>query len=316
MTGVRRIALLALLYLAMSPLAYANVITPTNVYQHAQQLSKQLEEIRVAMGKPKRQGQPVIINGASPREVYFIAQSLYEKTNRLAQEITGSYKDIPSTGSEKLTPSHVLQMLQAAEDRIAVINKRLNINNTIQLDKSLVNKTPTDVINMLLSINGQLNQLLYQRFSPSNVYEQVTLAVNYTAHLLAYVNSPTRIPKSPAFIANATPKTVYKRLIECSKILNKIANNSKLKMLTLKLQDDKMKHVIPGDVYQLSKVIVSEVRYLNTLTVKPVEMRIYYPGYKTPSEVLQRVNLLYAQLVLLDEAVAKNNSVFDRDVKK
>ena len=60
-------------------------------------------------------------------------------------------------------------------------------------------KTPTDVFGAIMQTNRQLNLLLDQPFSPAEVYEQVTLAMGYTARLRAQFPGD-RIPETPPLV--------------------------------------------------------------------------------------------------------------------
>ncbi|MCH9643785.1 MAG: hypothetical protein K0U23_02850 [Gammaproteobacteria bacterium] len=278
-------------------------IIPADVLARVKLLKGELNLVRIALGKPQHHQTIISVSGASPREVYFEAQALFQKANRLAYEVTGSYEQQPEIHSSNLLPAHVWQLVDTALKRILLVKQRLGIK-TVVVEKSQVEATtPTDVFNAILQANQELNALLYRRVAPSDVYEQVTLAVNYTANLLKRLNISPRIPDSPTFVANKTPGNVYQRAVRCIHILQAIAKESNVKVLHVKISDLGKHQATPSNVFDLSKIIVSEVRYLNTLLGNTKSIEAFYPGYKTPSEVFQRAGVLLKQLQAIQKVV-------------
>jgi hypothetical protein len=280
-------------------------IIPADVLSRVKLVIAELNLIREALGKPKEQQTIISVVDASPREVYFEAQSLFEKANKLAFEVTHTYEQLPAIHADSLAPAHVWQLVNMALKRIIMIKNDLGIVEIINEVGESSKTTPTDVFNALLQANEELNSLLYSRVSPSDVYEQITLSVNYTANILNNLNISPRIPEQKAYIYKQTPKDVYMRLIKCVNLLESIAEKSGLKMLKVKVDDLKLNQATSSSVFDLSKIIVSEVSYINTLLPKNERMIPFYPGYKTPSDVYQRASILVQQLELLDKAVTK-----------
>lgn len=283
-------------------------IIPADVLARVKLLSAELGQIRAALGKKQVTQSLITVSGAAPREVYFEAQALFEKANRLAYEVTGSHEDDPEIHSENLLPAHVWQLVDASLKRILVVRERLGIKKTPKEPREPSSTTPTDVFNAILNVNQQLNALLYRQVAPSDVFEQVTLAISYTERLLKALIVEKRIPNTPAFIADRTPADVYNRLVQCVKLLQGISKDSGVKMLSINVHNLGIYQATPSDVFDLSKIIVSEVRHLATLLPGIQEIQPYYPGYKTPSEVYQRAGILLKQLEQLKIQVVKHPS--------
>ena len=166
--------------------------------------------------------------------------------------------------------------------------------------------TPTQVFCSVVQANRQLNLLLEKRFTPSDVFQQVTLAMNYGASLLARFPGATRIPKQPAFERGKRPDDVFKRLIECYELVRNIAQRSGVKMLDLNIDKTTIKGKTPSDVNDVASLIVSELAYLHTLLDNAeAPARVYYPGRKLPSHVFQRAGMLKAQLEELKRRMEK-----------
>lgn len=281
-------------------------VTPTDVYAKLQSIANELNSIEQAMGKNKNKRVFITVKDASPREVYFEAEALYKKANRLAFEVTGSYQKKSLVAPEQLSPSDVMKLVEAAHQRLLLVQKRLDITETTTVNNNTGTKTPTDVFNEMLGINQELNELLYHRFAPRDVFEQITLAINYSMQLLKYYHTDSRIPASPQFIKNKRPTDVYQRLIECIQLLKSIAKSKDVKMLSIQVSNKQLRNANPSNVYDLSKIVVAEVRYLNALASLPTNLQSYNPGYKTPSEVFQRTGILLKQLQTLKKAIVTN----------
>lgn len=274
-------------------------IIPADVLARVKLLYKELNLIRKALGKPKETNQIIRVQGASPREVYFEAQALFEKANRLAFEVTGSYKKLPEIHSDDLQPVHVWSLVNDGLKRILLVKKWLKIKTTVKESREPETTTPTNVFNAIIVSNSELNQLLTSRMAPKDVFREVTLAVNYTANLLQYLNIKPRIPNATKHIRDVTYGDVFKKLLTCIELLEQISKVSKVKMLDLKVQYLSLPQITSSDLYDLSKIIVSEVRYLNHVIKKTTPVESFDPGYKTPSDIYQRVTILETQLNLL-----------------
>lgn len=285
-----------------------NDITPSDVLAKVQMVREEINLIRLAMGQPAEKQTLVTVSNAKPREVYFQAEALFQKSNRLAHEVAGSLITSPTTSTKNLLPGNVLQMVNAALTQLLAVKKKLHITQTVQQITVPEQSTPSEVFNELLDLNQQLNGLLYQRFFPSDVFEQVTIAINYTEKLLKAFDVDKRVPLEPAYVPNRTPADVYQRLIACIVLLQSIAKNSGVSMLKVQVDLNSNTKITSSNVYDLSKIIVAEVRYLNTiLSGGGNERNIgYYPGYKIPSDVYQRAGVLLEQLEVLASYVKKN----------
>lgn len=276
---------------------------PADVLARVKLLSAELELIRKAIGKPTTLPMPVTVSNASPREVYFAAKSLYQKANRLSYEITGTDKSERPTTNQSITPSHVWWIVNDALQRILTVKKHLGIHKKIHEQSQPESTTATAVLNAIIKNNQQLNSLLYKQVMPADVYEKLTLAIHYTERLLKQFNSEQRIPKPNPLQKNLTPEDVFKSLVKCISTLKQIANASKIKMLDLNTSHHYQAK--PSNVYDLAKIIVAEVRYLNLSVGNKSSIESYNPGYKTPSEVYQRASILQKQLDLLKKYVTQ-----------
>ena len=284
-------------------------ITPSDVLARVKLVKAELDLIRIAMGKHKESSKIITVKNAAPREVYFQAQAMFEKADTLAYEFTGNTVPEPKIKKKKITPSDVWSLVNESLKRVLVVKHSLNITEKVNEMKEPDNKTPTDVYNNIIEVNQDLNNLLDQKFSPSKVYEQVTLAISYTEKLLRQFKKGELIPSEPAYQANMTPSDVYQRLLECVRLLKEIALDSGVAMLDVKVNKNALQQVVPSNVYDLAKVIVAEVRYFYSVATKNIKfIDTYYPGKKIPSDVYQRSGILLKQIELLKTNVKQNPS--------
>ncbi|MDF1758955.1 MAG: hypothetical protein P1U40_00290 [Coxiellaceae bacterium] len=291
-------------------------IIPADVLARVKLLDAELNNIRIALGKPKVQQQILTVSNVSPREVYFEAQALYEKSNKLAYEVTGSFDHYDVAPPKDITPMDVWKVVDAALVRVLSIKQRLHIRSQVKEKAEPDDITPTQVFNALLQSNHIVNSLLYHRVEPSNVYQEVTLAIKYAEKTLKNMGVNDRLPTEPKLEHGKTPTDVYKRLIECVRLLSKISQQSHMKMLSVKLNKDKIQQLTPSSVYDLSKIVVAETRFLSLKQQDSEMVRSFYPGYKTPSEVYQRVGILMQQLKLIEQyniKKQKSTEIFEGD---
>lgn len=263
------------------------------------------------MGKPKEKQMVLSVSNASPREVYFQADSLFVKANRLAYEVRGHLGTKPKLVNKNIAPAHVWQLVDAALKQILIAKKRLGIKQQVQELMQPSDRTPTDVFNALLQANQQLNILLQQPFSPSDAYQQVTLAINYTEQLLKRYKVSERIPNAPPLVMNKTATDVFKKLIQCIEVIERIAKRNQVNMLSANVNQITLHQISPSNVYDLASIIVSEVQFFGTQHKNFELIESHYPGYKTPSQVFQRASILLAQLKKLEIALNKDPQTLD-----
>ncbi len=285
------------------PNANRGVVTPPEVYARLMFLQSELDHIRFEMGKPKPIKGGIEVTQVAPREVYFQAVTLFKKSNRLSFEHTREIAEALPQPDGTIGPADVMAATESSLARISHVKIHLEITQSSAQPAPDKSKTPTDVFRAIMQTNRQLNLLLDQPFSPAEVYEQVTLAIGYTARLRAQFPGD-RIPETSPFVRGKRPADVHRKLIHCFVIIRHIAAQSELPMLTLNTQEQNSVEVTPSDVYDIATLLVSELAYLWSQLDNAVPPRpAYYPGRRFPSHVYQRASLLERQLAELAELV-------------
>ncbi len=272
-------------------------ITPTDVFAEVFATAYNVDQIRFYMGRPRNHQESIGVAGVAPREVIYQAATLCEKTNRLSHELIREVGDKPAVPDKDIIPGDVLVMVELAHARVRRIGEGLGLELTLGPAPPAGEKTPTDVYRAVVQLNRQINILLDQRFSPADVYRQVSLAIAHAANVRGRWPGQ-RIPPEPAWELGKRPPDVYRRLLGCLDMVRRLAAAENIGILELSVSEMSMAGATPSDVYDIASLLVSELAYVDrVLNGSPPERQTWYPGRKVPSDVFQRVGILETQLV-------------------
>jgi hypothetical protein len=293
---------------AVSP----ETIVPADVLARVQWFREELEAIRFEMGKPKDQRVTRLATDALPHEVYFQAVTLFIKADRLALELTGSTGIRPEpVATTDVRPYHNWVLVTAAYDRLMTIKAELGIHEKVPEHAHPPSTKPTEVGRAIVQANRQLNLMLQRRFSPSDVFQQVTWGIHYTKAILAQFPGDTPSAASPVFERGKQPGDVFLRLAECFTRVEEIARFSGMEILHLDRNAARKAvhdfNILPSDVYDLATLLVSDLTYLygKLKNAAPIPS-VPFPGRKFPSHVYQQAGVLLVHLHALEEQVRAN----------
>ena len=277
-------------------------ITPADVLARIKLIQEEVELIRINLKKPQYKEQEIVVFDAVPREVFYQAFTLCQKADRLCFETTGRRMKMPEIiRADRIKPFHVWHIINASYQRILILKNKLNIREEAKEQLQDQFAQPSDVFVEVMNINGQLNVLLEKKISFSDVFAQITVAINYASLLLAEFPGIIRIPKSSQYEYGKRAEDVYEQLQKIYEVIRQIAGRSGLKIIDLNLVNEE---VIASDVYDISSLLISELAYVYSFLEtdqSPIER--YYPGEKNSSDVYQRVGILYFQAIKLKELV-------------
>ena len=287
--------------------AVAVTVESPDVFVHVGLVRAELELIRAVRGRPDEMRRQIGVEGVAAHGGFFQGRTLFRKADQRGLEQGRQHAPDPRTPSGDVRPVHVNQVVEAALQRVRRVKETLGIDDQSRPPPRDPDKTPTDVFGSIVSANRQLNLLLERPFSPSDVFQQVTIAIGYSARLLAHFPGATRIASTPPFEPRKQPADVYRRLVGCLDRIQQIAELSNIKILTLKVSEADMAEATPSDVYDFASLVISELAYLHAQLPDAQPAReAYYPGRKFPSHVYQRVGILEGQLLELQRLVQQD----------
>jgi hypothetical protein len=241
-----------------------------------------------------------------PREVFFQARALNEGTFELDYEWNRSHRESLPNPQKDIVPGDVYAEIYSAGEILSRVEARLGIDTVHKISALDPSKTPSDVFASVVAANREINNLLTRQFSPSDVFEQVTVALNYANHL-RQKTSGKQVPEAPLFAANKSPAEVFQKLLVCFQILQRISSLLQIDMLEVNMPGQ-IGEINPADLYSLALMLVAELYNINFFRDgKVVSPIAYYPGKLTPSFVFQRVGLLERQLLVLESIYAKSD---------
>ena len=280
-------------------------ITSADVFARVQLVRKELDDIRFEMGKPKSRDVGLLVEEATPHEVFFQAKTLDQKVARLTRELTEQAESLGEKEvSSNIRPLHVWNVVDTSLRRILSLKQQLGLSLTNSEALPDTETTPTQVFFVIGLANKQLNLLLMHQFSPKDVAEQVSLGMEYTTHLLRKFPSAPAPAPLPSLERGRIPWDSYSRLIDCYMELGDIARASNIKMLNLANQNLDRPDIQPNDLYDLTTLIISELAYLHArlpTILPPKQVRLHGPIL--PSHVYQQTGGLLAQLQVLHKQV-------------
>jgi hypothetical protein len=185
------------------------------------------------LGKPEIVPIGCSVSDAAPREVYFLAISLFQKVNRLSFDSARRYIEVPKPPAGDIQPQHVFKVVNSVDTQIDTLMALLGIPYGAEQATIDPSKTPTDVFQLILEVNQKLNALIDRPFSPSDVYQSVTTSIGHAAVLLTHFGHSRGILSAPAFERQQGSADVYVRLLACIERLRYIMAIRGLSMLKL-----------------------------------------------------------------------------------
>lgn len=276
-------------------------VTPADLYVLVDRVSQEVEILRYAMGKPVNSQPPMPVDDVQPHEALFQAQNLFRKANRLARELAGAQrKPSPVVPEAEIVPAHVYTTVESALQELLLVKAELAIADSASSRNRDRRKGLTDVFRAIVQVNRQLNLMTEHVLGPEDVFEQLTLAISYTAGILSAYPDTEAVPDDPLFEAGKMPADVYRRLTECLRLTRGIAETTGIKLLKFDPRREIRQDVLPSDVYDLAAIVVAYVGHLaSTLDAPEAYPDLSTPKHVFPSHVYQRAGVLHEQLTLL-----------------
>jgi len=246
-------------------------ITAEHTCARVGQVLEDLEALRLEMGRSRDARVPMHVSDASPREVYYHAQTVLRKADRLCVELGGDSVSPPLTAEPACArPSDVLALLESTRERLALARVLLRLEGDSfqpELPGPLlpdVGKNPSHVLAGCLVASRQLNVMLEHAFGARESREQLLRALGLAERLLAFLGAG--LPAPAPHERRKFPRDVFQLLWQTCEVLHQVLTNSRVRALEIHrgfVGEE------PTDVYDLASLIVSELEYLSSLL--PVE---------------------------------------------
>ena len=300
-TRFRRFNVAAAVFLCMQSLAGAQSVENPDVYAMASQVADEIEIIREVMGRPFDDSPRLPATGVSQFEVYFQAQTLFRKANQLAQEYAGAARvPAPPVPEGELQPADTHAVVAAALEQVLAVKEALGIDLEIPA-QSRGSASATGVFMTILDTNRQLNLLLDVPILPRDVYEQVTLAVLYSAAILSRHGVEDYVPDAAPFDGYKRPADVYRLLLSSADILSRLADRSGVSVLQLSSRRNIPDDIEPGHVYDVARILVAGLAVLSdAVGAEDVFPELEQPEQIFPTQVYARATVLLKQLEQAD----------------
>ncbi len=286
-------------------------IQPAHVYARAQRIQNAVELIRLELGKPKPSLLEIAISNAQPREVFFQALTLYQKSDRMCFDHTRNTGPIPPKMKEgHIIPADVYDVLTKAVSRVKCVSDQWQITEPVNEPPPDFNHTPSNVYMKILEVNRQLNFLLDIPYSPSTVFRRVQKTNDFVTLLIQRNSLDTKLPEFPKFKRYKRPREVYIQLQRCLIIMQRISLLTKTTFLDFTIKEIP-NMVSPGDVFDLISLLFSEITHIGKSidheSFNLIPEDISFPERKTPSLVFQNATHLENLLLLLESLLEESS---------
>jgi len=266
-------------------------IRPGHCLAHAQRLLGDVALVRDELGRSEDARPFGDVGNAKPRDCYFEALAAWNKAARLAAEVGApAARFVETTPAAKdIQPGHVLHVIDAVIDQIAQIKARLRIGDTTGEPAVDTERTPGDVLGVLIRVNRQISRSLERPFAPSDCYHVVALASAYATRMGAAV-------ELAPFERGRQPRHCFEHLLACHQAVSAaLVKHGQQATSAPSAPAD----VLPGDVYDLANLVLAEVACLHSLAKDAAPVQAYElapSGYRLPAHVDQLARTLHAQL--------------------
>ncbi|MGI9328425.1 MAG: hypothetical protein ACR2PZ_24630 [Pseudomonadales bacterium] len=279
----------------------ASELQPAQLLQNVATLREEIEQIRLTIGKRLPRSREFKLADVEPRQVFFQAQTLFRKCNRLAQEVAGVSRQAPMSAPEHDVSSvDVNTMIDAARQQLQLVKKALEISAEPAAPKLRRRTTSADVMHDIIEAGYILNQLVSERADWADIYDRVAQMQTYIGGGLP---DQARYPTLPDYECCKMPQDVYALLAEAMDRARPLAESVDLALI----------RVIPGKaaeggastdtVYDLTTTMVSD---LAELTLRMELDEVAGPSYERPPRIYP--SHVYALAKVLGDQITTLNT--------
>lgn len=283
----------------------AQAIVNLDVYHQTIRMADDVELIREFTGRSFDDSPRLPASEVSQRELYLQAQTLFRKANQLAQELAGINRQAaPPAPEGEIQPADTLAVVAAAYEQIQQVKSALGIEEELESEVRGSPISTTGVFMAIIDLNRQLNLVIDRPIRAEDVFEEVSLAVIYTAATLSTVAGVAELPSPPAFDGHKRPADVYARLLACIDVVSEVADKAGVQVLSLSSRRNLPDDIEPGHVYDIARILVADLATIGEeLGSEASSPDLPRPPRIFPTQVYQRAGILLQQLQALNDAL-------------
>jgi hypothetical protein len=270
---------------------------PVNLLSEVRQIQSIIERIRQHIDTPQAGSLNIMVKNVSFHDLYFQAFTLFTKADRLAFEITRLSTQPPPLPERVQTAASVDNLLNGTRLALTRVINELHLSADIPDELPAGRATLAEIFHVIQGINRQLSLLLERRFTPADIYQEITLAVGYAARMLAAYPDVEIIPEEPPVESGKQISDVFMRLLNCLEIITRISKNVGIQMLEIDAPRIDPMRITTSDAYDLTIAIVARLDLLHKhFKLQKMPIPAFFPGHRFPADVYQRAGLLQEQL--------------------
>lgn len=285
--------------LLVSNLVFAQKITPSHAFQISEEIVRELQLLREAVGADDYPIDPEPQTLKRPIQVYGKGLELLFKIG-YAQRKFGleklPYKSIPT---QNITPKEVVELCKTIKAEILKMKQYLAIPTTIEEVPLVPNKVPSNVYENLWRAS-YLTDYLSGAIKPNDVYSYTETMISDVSIFAAAYQIDFKGLKVPPKKTGIRPKDVASQGVQNLQKLIRIEKKLGYKASIVPTMT--LSRASPSDVFDIVGMLMSELAYLKSKNnINKKAKFVAVEEKKTPADVLQRMQ--YAGS-LLDRTLA------------
>lgn len=278
-------------------------VTPSHVYQAAQDLISEIHLLRDAMGVVDFPPEAEPQEDRAPVHVYAKSVEVMEKITRSQRRLGMTPGKVGQIPVKKILPKDVLGSVQAAIREIHRTKAQLVIEDQITPSAFEGGKTPSFVYKALGDASFLLDGLVGRAISPSDVYTRVQ-HIHDELELIAAKLKVTLDLEQPAVEGRKRPQDVAQQVLRAT--FKTINLETRLGMDASGVPSMTLVRVTPAEVYEATGILLAEmVRIKAHLGINLPRNERRNARNKRPTDVFAQVLLVIRNLDHLAQAAAK-----------
>jgi len=233
--------------------------TPTDVYMQTEQIVEGIKFLRSTQRENADVVIPKLKANQHPNHALYKSIDLIRELSKIQKKLWMKPVPVPAIQHKVISPTEVYDSLQTVNAELNRISRRLGVERSFQMRKTVNKKTPADVVQNLeyaiallpdFNFNRQLNQ--YPKNSLVKTPNDVYALSEYILEKIKYVKIQKGIKvkaKTTSYLYGLKPIHVYEKGIEN---LEKIAKLKKLEGFKIsQTPASATSKITPSEVYEL-----------------------------------------------------------------